>query len=363
MPLSRRTFVTDSALLSFLPALLAQPELARAMTASAATASPATKPTAGESYWANLYKPADQRGSTAGAPNPERDVRFLHFGDKAGLRWAEDIKLQELPSFSEDAVVTLELGGFRAGSLDTSKMAHVKFAQLHLSCQRVSSLDFFGPLAWATLATVFADKAQKLPSVTDLSALPAQKSTPAAASAVPTTSTASQVNRILLSKGAGQMSVNVTTTPPTSLLDKILSTTIAATKIIAPLLSFPAISLPALQAFYAFYGKLEQAMPSDFLLNTAQKDIVVTQQGTDNENVSAKALKLLAGTYILVPKAHENEVAGEMDKLAAADGYLVPKDAPSKMTSDTRVASAVPTVSYVSVIVKVQPLSSFTKPS
>jgi hypothetical protein len=157
------------------------------------------------------------------------------------------------------------------------------------------------------------------------------------------------------------MSVNVTTTPPTSFLDKFLSTSIAVTKIVAPFLSFPAISLPALQAFYVFYSKLEQALPANFLLNTSQKDVVVTQQGLDNQNISMNALKLVAGTYFLVPKVHENDVAKDMDKLAAAGGYLVPKDAPSNMPSDTRIASAVPTVSYVSVNVKVQPLSAVTK--
>jgi hypothetical protein len=168
-------------------------------------------------------------------------------------------------------------------------------------------------------------------------------------------------NRVLLSMGAGHMSVNLTTTPPTSFLDKFLSATVAVTEIIAPLLSFPAISLPALQAFYTFYGKLEQALPSNFLLNTAQKDVVVTQQGFDNDNVSAKALKLLTGSYILVPKSQENEIASDMNKLAAAGGYLVPRDAPANMPSDTRVATAAPSVSYVSVNVKVQPLGTFSK--
>jgi hypothetical protein len=359
MTISRRSFFTESAALSLIPALLAHPELVEAMTANPTTQYPGGNPTAGETYWSNLYAPSDQqsRGEFSRAPNPDRDVRFLHYVEGAGLRWAEDIKLQELPSFNEDAVVTLELGGFRAGSLDTSRLAKVRFAQMHLSCQRISELEFFGPLAWATLATIYADKTKKLPAVTDLSAL----TTPGtqAKSALPAAVTP-QLNRVLLSKGAGRISVNVSTTPPTSFLDKFLSTTVQVAKVVSPLLSFPAISLPALQAFYVFYGALEKALPENFLLNSAQRDVVVTQQGTDNNSVSMNALKLMTGTYFLIPKSHENDFAAGMDKLSAASGYLVPKDAPASTPPDVRLASAVPSVSYVSLNVKVQPLSAVT---
>jgi hypothetical protein len=360
MTISRRCFVTDSALLSLFPVFFANPELAKAMGTVPTSPSSAGKPTAGETYWSNLYASPDQRSRGEGSkpPNPDRDVRFLHYEETAGLRWAEDIKLQELPSFDDDAIITLELGGFRAGSLDTSRLAKVRFAQMHLSCQRISGLEFFGPLAWATLATIYADKAKKLPAVTDMSAL----ATPGAqAKSAPAAAATPQVNRVLLSKGAGRISVNVSTTPPTSFLDKYLSTTVQVAKVVAPLLSFPAISLPALNAFYMFYGALEKALPENFLLNTAQKDVVVTQQGKDNNSVSMNALKLMTGTYFLVPKAHETDLAKDMDKLAEAGGYLVPKDAPANTPPDARVDLAVPNVSYVSLNVKVQPYSAFSK--
>ncbi len=147
---------------------------------SGATATPVAKPTAGETYWRDLYSsPEEQsKGESTALPNPERDVRFLHYNGKSGLRRADKIlDVQELPSFDEDAVVTLELGGFRAGTLDTSNLSKVKFAQLHLSCQRVSGLDFFGPVAWATLATINAGNAKKIPTVTDLGSLTARKPT------------------------------------------------------------------------------------------------------------------------------------------------------------------------------------------
>jgi len=157
------------------------------------------------------------------------------------------------------------------------------------------------------------------------------------------------------------MSVNVTTTPPLSWLGKFLGDAINAAKIIALLMSFPAISLPALDAFYMFYGKLEQALPENFLLNTAQKDIVVTKHGYESHNIAPNALKLVSGTYILVPKSHEDEVAKNMDRLIVAQGYLNPRDSPASTPPDRLVEAAVPTVSYVSLNVKVQPRSAVTK--
>jgi hypothetical protein len=347
-------------MLSLFPALLANPELAKALGTVPTTQSPARKPTAGETYWSNLYASPDpqSRGEGSKPPNPDRDVRFLHYEEKTGLRWAEDIKLQELQSFDEDAVVTLELGGFRAGSLDTSKLAKVRFAQMHLSCERVSGLELFGPLAWATLATIYAERTKKLPPVADLSSL---SSSSAQAKSAPSAATTPQLNRVVLPKGAGRISVNISTTPPLSFLDKFLSTTVQVAKVVAPLLSLPAISVTALNAFYSFYGVMEKALAENFLLNTAKKDVVVTQQGKDNNSVSMNALKLMTGTYFLVPKAHETDLAKDMDKLAATGGYLVPKDAPANTPPDARVAMAVPSVSYVSLNVKVQPYSVFSK--
>lgn len=85
----------------------------------------------------------------------------------------------------------------------------------------------------------------------------------------------------------------------------------------------------------------------------------MTQQGMENGNVSTEALKLMTGTYFLIPKSHENDVSTGMDKLTALGAYLVPKDAPPSMTKDAMVVAAVPSVSYVSLTVKVQSISAF----
>jgi len=362
MPTSRRSFLTDFAATGLATSIFAHPELAQAL-ADVRVASPAAS-TAGETYWSNLYGGTQERGGevrgdrvSSKTPNEDRDPRIVHYSDKTGLRWVEDLNKTELPSFTEDAVVTMELNGFRPGHDDTSKLAKVRFAQLHLSCQRVTGSEFIGPLVWASLATVFADKAAKLPSQQALSwnAL-AGSPTPSSAQAQ-AQSSGPKLSHMVLNQGAGHLSVNITTTPTTSLLDKILGITIQTVKIMSPLLGFPAISLPALQAFYQFYGTLEKANPANFLLNTAQKDVAVTQQGADNSLISVNSLKLLSGDYVLVPKSQEDAFQKDMDKLVVQNGYLVERD--TKASPDQRIGEAVPNVSYVTISVKVQPASSF----
>ena len=352
MPISRRSFFSDASTAGFLSLLFSQAELLEAGGGAAATA----PRTVGQDYWSNLYASGAQRSRGASSsPNQDRDPRFVHYGEKTGLRWAQDIKASELPTFDEDAVVTMEMGGFRPGKLDDSKLAKVRFAQMHLSCQRVTGSEFIGPLVWAAMATVFTDKASKLPAVRDVNFNPSQGGR--------TMPGAPQLNRVLLSQGAGHLSVNITTTPTTSLLDKILGATITTTRILSPLLGFPAISLPALQAFYSFYGNLERASAENFLLNTSLKDVAVTQKGVESSLISANSLKFVSGDYILIPKGHEGDFAKVMDQLIVQEGYLVEKEAVGKLPPDERISQAVPTVSYITLHVRVQPASSYTSQS
>jgi len=347
MPISRRSFLAEAASASLLSSLL-QPAHA-AQHASSPASGP---PTVGEKYWANLYKTGGQRGGHTAFGDELRNPRFAYFDSKKGLRWAEDNKRDSLPAFNDNAVVTLELGGFRAGALDEAKLSKVRFAQMHLSCQQVRGIDFIGPLAWAALATVFADKTSRLPAVQDMSLSPEQPGQ--------TMPGAPQLSRVLLPEGAGHLSVNITTTPVTSMLDKILSTSAKVGKVIAPLLGFPAISVPALSAFAAFYGSLEKATAGNFLLATALRDVAVTQKGSGDANVSSKAMNFLSGDYILVPQAQESLLESQMDNLLIQNGYLIQrKDAGSNLSVDNRVKAAVPDLTYVTLHADVRAASTF----
>jgi hypothetical protein len=352
MGLSRRSFLTETAALGILPALLADSELAHAI--STAEAQPGQQPTAGEIYWKSLYAGGAARGNSK-PPKEERDPRIVHYSDKAGLRWVEDIKPAELPSFDEDVVVTMELSGFRPGKGDTSRLAKVKFAQLHLSCQRVSGSEFLGPIVWAALATIFADKASKLPSEQSLNwgALTGNQSVAQSRAQ----SSGPRLSHMVLNQGAGHLSVNISSTPTNSPLHKVLGAIITGARIMSPLLGFPGITVPALQSFYDFYGKVEQANPENFLLNSAQRDVAVTQQGADNSLISANAIRLVNGDYVFVPKSQEADFQKNMDQLIVQNGYVVQRNA--KGTPDDRIDQAIETVTYVTLNVKVQPASSF----
>lgn len=350
MPLSRRSFLNHSAAFGFLSAQLARSEFADAVTTITMPSSP---PTEGEIYWKNLYAGEAERGRGGSTPDPERDPRIAHFSDQAGFRWAEDIPVSELPVFRDDAVLTMELSAFRAGSQDKTRLAKVRFAQLHLSCQRVTGSAFLGPLVWASLATLSTNKSSKSPSEQNLS-WGALTGTPAASSQA---SGSPRLSHIVLNQGAGHLSVNITTTPPASILDKILNAMVVGTKIMTPLLGFPGIALPALQNFYSFYGQLEKSRAENFLLNGSQRDVAVTRQGANNDLISANALKLVSGTYVLIPKAQEDEFQKQMDKLVVQDGFLAERN--SKADPDERIAEAVPTVTYVALNVRVQAASTF----
>jgi len=352
MGLSRRSFLTESAAIGILPALLANSELAHAI--STIEDQPSQLPTAGEMYWKSLYAGAAVRGGSK-TPKEERDPRIVHYSDKSGLRWVEDIKPTELPSFDEDAVVTMELSGFRPGKGDSSRLAKVKFAQLHLSCQRVSGSEFLGPIVWAALATIFTDKASKLPSEQNLNwgALTGNQT----AAQTQSKSNGPKLSHMVLNQGAGHLSVNITSTPSNSPLHKLLGAIVTGAKIMSPLLGFPGITVSALQSFYDFYGKVEQANPENFLLNSAQRDVAVTQQGADNSLISANAMRLISGDYVFVPRSQEADFQKNMDQLIVQNGYVVDRNA--KGTPDDRIDQAIDTVTYVTLNVKVQPASSF----
>ena len=362
MALSRRTFVGGSAGLGLLSAALANLEIADALSDTKASAS---EPTFGQTYWSSLYagNTASTRGHAQHMTPAERvpAIYFSGVNDKtAAIRPSYEIKDSELPDFTDEAVVTMELTGFRPGSADHEALAQVNFANMHLSCQRVSGSEFIGPIAWAVIASVFSSKAKNLPAVNalDWKVLSGQASanTPGTtSSAAKTTNSNPKIQNLLLSHGAGKISVNVTTTPKTSALDKILTVCVNTSKVVTPLFGFPAISTLALEAFYVFYGKVEAADKNNFLLSTAQQDVVVAKQGLKVADLDVHPLHLLSGDYILVPLIHQSDFESKMSNLTVVNGYVVEKTSTGALAD--RVKSAIPDVSYLALGVKVQSAS------
>ena len=293
----------------------------------------------------------------------ERIPAIYHFNDKTSFRRSEDIKdPAELPDFQDEAVVTIELTGFRPGSADQEALSKVNFASMHLSCQRVSGSQFIGPLAWATLATVFSNKTKNLPAVTalDWNSLSGQNPASAAnaggAHSTNGTSNANpRIQNLLLSHGAGHLNVNITTTPKESPLDKVLKVAVSTSKVLAPLFGFPAISTLALGAFYDFFGKVEAANQDNFLLSTTQKGVVVAKQGLKVAEMDIHPMFLLSGDYLLVPLIHQRDFENKMSNLTLTNGFAVEKNATGILAD--RVKNAIPDVSYLALSVRVQSAS------
>ena len=357
MTLSRRHFVGGSAAFSLLSVALGETDLAHAL---GDTGESVTRPSFGQEYWSSLYQ---SQGSTRGLSHhmtPADRVSAIYFSDPndntAAIRQSSSIKDSELPDFSDEAVVTMELTGFRPGSVDHEALAQVNFANMHLSCQRISGSQFIGPIAWAAIASVFSSRAKNLPAVTalDWSVLSGQGS-PNTANTATAANSNPRIQHVLLSHGAGKLSVNVTTTPKKSALDKILTVCINSSKVVSPLFGFPAISTLALGAFYDFYGKVETAEKSNFLLSTPQRDIVVAKQGLKVADIDVHPLHLVSGDYILVPQIHQEDFESKMEKLSLVNGYVVERSSEGAVAD--RVKNAIPGISYLVLSAKVQPAS------
>lgn len=358
MTFSRREFVAMSTAFGLLSSASEE------AMASSDVKGLASQSTFGETYWSSLYA-ADtdpSRGPARHMTAQER-VPAIYFNDPNAktqeLRPSYDIKDAELPNFIDEAVVTMELSGFRPGTADKEALSQVNFANMHLSCQRISGSEFIGPIAWATIASVFSNKAKSLPAVSalDWSTMSGQQApkpadttaTAAAAQANP------RIQHLLLSHGAGKLSVNVTTTPKKSALDKVLTVCLNASTAVAPLFGFPAISTLALGAFYDFYGKIEAAAKDNFLLSTTRQDVVVAQQGLNVAELDVHPLHLLSGDYILVPALHQADFEKAMSNLTPVNGMLVERSSTGALAD--RVQSAIPGISYLVLSVKVQSAS------
>lgn len=117
--------------------------------------------------------------------------------------------------------------------------------------------------------------------------------------------------------------MNVTLPPKNSLLHKIITNGLKGVQLAAPLVSLPAISVPAIKAFTSFYNTLQQ--DAAFIINSPLKDAVASYEAVDSGSMHADALKLLTGQYIVVPSGSSDALSKQMSNYKLVSGYLVPK--------------------------------------
>ncbi len=354
MPVSRRRFVTDASALSLFAALL--PELAAAQTAAPQVA-PDDTPHDSYDFWNGFFDSVNpysqnygQKSATRGPkdqlPDPGAETQYLHYkSDEKKLRYATDIGKDELLDHDGDVAISIALSQFRPGNGETNLRA----SQLRVDTTQIHPyLNIIAPLAWTAIASVEPDKAGKV-SLEQLGF-----KTPQATQGT---------SKILLTQGTGKLAVNVSRAASTSIFVKALNVIISGAKIAAPLVTLPAISVPALSAFTEVLSYWEDR--TRFVMAGNLTSAVATQQAMSDPDREDHYIGLLSGDYLMLPQKHTDDLAKELPNLDLVQGYLVRKDADPNLPIPQRAQNAVPGITYASMRVSVVPLdpSSSGKPA
>jgi len=356
MTISRRSFVADASALGLLAALL--PELAAAQAAAPQAAAEDT-PHDSYDFWNGFFdsvnpysknygSKAASRGPADQLPDPAAETQYLHYNsDTKHLRYATDIPREELLDHDGDVAVSIALSQYQPSSSNGD--ANVRAAQLRVDTTQIHPyMNIIAPLAWTAIASLEPTKAGKI-SLDQLGFR-----TPQAQQGT---------SKILLTQGSGKLAVNVSKAATTSVFVKALNIIMQGTKIIAPMVTLPAISVPALSAFTEVLSYWEDR--TRFIMAGNLTTAVATQQAHADPDREDRYIGLISGDYLMVPQKHTDELAKELPNLDLVQGYLVRKDADPSQPIQVRAQNALPGITYASMRVSVSPLdaSSMDKPS
>jgi len=349
MTLSRRSFVADASMLGLLTAMM--PQIAAAQDAAA---QPATDDTPHDSYnfWNGFFdsvNPSSQnygnksatRGPGDQLPDPAAETQYLHYNDTAKrLRYATDIKKEELLDHDGDVAVSIALSQYHASGENGD--ASMRAAQLRVDTTQIHPyMNIVAPLAWTAIASLEPNKAGKV-SLEQLGF-----KTPQAQQGT---------SKILLTQGTGKLAVNVSKAAATSAFVKALKIIIQGAKIAAPLVTLPAISVPALSAFTEVLSYWEDR--TRFIMAGNLTTAVATRQAHADPDREDRYIGLLSGDYLMVPQKHTDDLAKVLPELDLVQGYLVRKDADPNQPLAARAQNALPGITYASMRVSVLPLEA-----
>jgi len=347
MSVSRRRFMTDSSALGLLAALL--PQMAAAQAAAPQAHSEDT-PHDSYDFWngffdsVNPYAPnygekSATRGPKDQLPDPGAETQYLHYkADEKRLRYATDIGKDELLDHGGDVAISVALSQFRPGNGDTN----VRASQLRVDTTQIHPyLNIIAPLAWTAIASLEPDKAGKVSM--DQLGFKAPQATQG-------------TSKILFTQGTGKLAVNVSKAANTSIFVKALNVIMAGAKIAAPLVTLPAISVPALSAFTEVLSYWEDR--TRFVMAGNLTTAVATQQALDDPDREDHYVGLLSGDYLMLPQKHTDDLAKELSNLDLIQGYLVRKDADPNMPLAARAQLAAPGITYASMRISVTPLDA-----
>jgi hypothetical protein len=282
-------------------------------------------------FWGSFYETS--RGIQKAAAGPGKDVRYL-YSDSSGLRYVDQIKKEELLSHPGDTVVNLTLGQFRPGTEDARAVRELTSSQLRIDCvQTRPFMDLLAPAAWVAMASLYTDKAGKLPSLQQLG--------------MQQPNLMSGDNKVILPGGSGKFAVNVSSMTKESALHKILRQGVNIAGIASPLMSFPAMSLPAARTFTAIYSLLEER--ASFFLSSGLVDAASTQQSMERPGFPPQFVPLKTGNYVMIPRQHTDLLAEHLPYLELNQGYLIDKRKKSNTPVDQQAPQTVPDLTYVTL--------------
>jgi hypothetical protein len=160
----------------------------------------------------------------------------------------------------------------------------------------------------------------------------------------------------MLTQGSGKLAVNVSKAAKTSIFVKALNIIMEGAKVAAPLVTLPAISVPALSAFTEVLSYWEDR--TRFIMAGNLTTAVATQQAMNNPDREDRYIGLLSCDYLMVPEKHTDELAKALPNLELVQGYLVRKDADQNQPLQVRAQNALPGITYASMHVSVSPLDA-----
>jgi hypothetical protein len=350
MSVSRRHFVGNGLALGLLAQML-PPEAAAAFAQAPAAArpDPSEAPHDSFDFWSGFYDEVNPhsasygkvgRGATGGLADASLQTQYLHYHPDIGhLRYATDISKNELLDHDGDVAVSISLSQFRPGNGDHN----VQASQLRVDATQTRPLmNLFAPLAWTAIASIAPNNAGKIPSLDQLGFKSDQAT--------------SSTSHILLTSGTGKVAVNISRAPNDSGFLKVLKVMMIGLKAVAPLVTLPAISIPALNAFSEAFAYWEDR--TRFIMNGNLVNAIATQQAMGDPEHEATYIGLVSGDYVMVPQKHTDELASEMPNLDLAQGYLVRRDADQNLPVAKRAEAAVPGVTYATMRVGISPLNA-----
>ncbi len=346
MAVSRRLFLADASALGMIAALL--PQLAAEQAQAPQAAAAEDLPHDSYSFWNGFYdsvnpysadygSKAASRGPTDQLPDPQAQTQYLHYNtEKKRLRYASDIQKEELLDHDGDVSVSLALAQYRPGGGE----ANLKASQLRVDATQIHPLiNIAAPLAWAAIASISPNTAGKI-SLDDMGFRSVQAT--------------QGTSKILLTKGTGKLSVNVSKAGQQSMFIKVLNIMIMGAKAAAPMVSLPAISVPALSTFTEALSYWEDR--TKFIMAGNLTTAVATQQALNAPEREPQYIGLVAGDYLMVPQRHVDELASALPNLDLVQGYLVAKDANPDLPLPQRAQTAVPSITYASMRIGVTPV-------